>query len=106
MKLFIQAVQTVTVELAGVVLVVWLLFGFASWGLRSAMGGGLAIDRRPAAATAAPSTPARAQIAGAPVAGVSDQERAEFVARTLGRYGRMLGSASENLLREVSRIEL
>lgn len=35
MKLFVQAVHTVSVELTGVVLLVWLLFAVATWGMRS-----------------------------------------------------------------------
>jgi hypothetical protein len=53
MKLFLQGVQAVTVELLGVLVVVWSLFGFASWGLKSAAGAEPAWNRTLAAAVSA-----------------------------------------------------
>ena len=38
MKIVWDGFRAVTVELIGVLLVVWLLFGCASWGLRGAVG--------------------------------------------------------------------
>ena len=38
MKIMFQGIQAVTVELTGVLLVVWLLFGCASWGVRTVAG--------------------------------------------------------------------
>jgi hypothetical protein len=35
MKIMIQGLQAVTVELAGILLIVWLMFGCASWGIRT-----------------------------------------------------------------------
>jgi hypothetical protein len=35
MKIMFQALQAVTVELTGILLIVWLLFGCASWGIRT-----------------------------------------------------------------------
>jgi hypothetical protein len=35
MRIMFQALQAVTVELSGIVLFLWLLFGCASWGIRT-----------------------------------------------------------------------
>ena len=36
MKIICQALQAVTVEFTGILLIVWLVFGCASWGIRTA----------------------------------------------------------------------
>ena len=35
MKILCQALQAVTVEFTGILLIVWLVFGCASWGIRT-----------------------------------------------------------------------
>jgi hypothetical protein len=89
MKLLIEAVQTVTVELLGVLLVVATLFGCASFGLRAAAGENqewtATLESWTARASAIlPSPP--------PVA-----ERADYVARRLDHYGFLLGDVSQDL---------
>ena len=92
MKLFLQALQTVTVEALGVLFIVWMLFGFASWSLRST--GGSQILKQPV--TAAKTVPVvRTRLEQARL----DQQRTAYVARQLDRYGRMLDTASKQMWR-------
>src|SRR5262245_20514104 len=90
MKLFLQALQTVTVQALGVLFVVWMLFGFASWSLHST-GGSQTWKQQVTAVKPAPVVQTRLEQARL------EQQRTEYVARQLTRYGRMLDTASKRM---------
>jgi hypothetical protein len=101
-KLFLEAVQAVTVELLGVVLVVWSLFGFASWGLKSAAGSEPTWNRSVAGSVES-WTSSFSRSAG--LAPPSAEVRSEYVAQRLERYGQLLGTAAKNVWRASCRTQ-
>ncbi|MGE0755581.1 MAG: hypothetical protein AB7F89_16960 [Pirellulaceae bacterium] len=101
MKLFVQAIQAVIVELAGVLVVVWMLFGFAAWGLQSATGNKPDWHRR-AASYVMRWLPDRAEMAPARPS-TTEAQRVAFVAQRLDHYGHVLGTLSQNVARRAWR---
>jgi hypothetical protein len=100
MKIALQALQAVTVEFFGVVLVVWMLFGFASWGLASVRGNEPQLNHTLADAFDAMKTRAMTVLPSP----APDPERSAFVAQRLDHYSHILGTASKNLLADTIQI--
>lgn len=102
MKLMVQATQAVAVELLGVLLVVWMLFGFASWGLQSATGQGTSWNRQLADALSSRTSlgnhsAAPHRISARSADKAEEDERIRYVAQRLDHYGRVLKIVSRNM---------
>ncbi len=79
MRLTWKAFQAVSVEMIGVVAVLWLLFGVAGWTTRS----------RPAAAT---------RVSPAPPAAAAAAQRVEYTGARLDHYSRQYRHAASGFL--------
>ena len=102
MKLALQALQAVTVEFLGVLLVVWMLFGFASWGLSSATGRKPQWNQTVANVLV---TWKNCLAEAMPQASADNPERSAYVAQRLDHYGQLFGTASRNFFDETFNVQ-
>lgn len=98
MKLVVQAVQAVTMELIGVLLVIWMLFGFASWGLQSAAETTSNRDRKVSEVLGI-WTARWTETVSSPRP--RESERTAYVAERLDHYGQLFSMASKNLVSDL-----